>query len=392
MKLALIGFGNAGGKITDRFLKYDMETGRSLCRFAVAVNTAAVDLEKLTHIPEELRVLIGQTHPSSKGHGAGADPNLGAEITRNDIEELKRVLDSVPLHDIDAFLIVAGLGGGTGSGGGPVLASMLSEQYGEPVYGLGILPTEEEGGRATLNTAETIPSYVEATDGLLTFDNNAWRTGGDSVDTHFGRANDEIARRIGTLLATGEHDTELISENAMDASDINRTLALGGINTVAYAEADLDPSTQRQQGFLKRLRQSDADTNSTNSATKIHSLVRRAVNSRLTCPATVDTAERALVVVSGPPSEISQKGIDRSRQWLETKIDSPEVLAGDDPRKGSDCLSATVLLGNVTDVPRIDGLQRKAVDAKNNIEAQATDREEQIADLVTDSQDRLDPV
>jgi cell division GTPase FtsZ len=394
MKLAVVGFGNAGGKITDRLLEYESSTDRALCRFTAVINTAKVDLEKIEWVPPEYRVLIGQTHAQSKGHGAGADPDIGAEIAREDELEIGRVLDQVPLHEVDAFLIVAGLGGGTGSGGGPVLASMLQERYAEPVYGLGVLPSEDEGGRASLNAARSVRSYAESADALLLFDNNAWREGTDAVEAGYERTNLEIAKRVGTLLAAGATDGSSVAENAMDASDINRTLAVGGVSTVAYAESDLERETTRQQGLLGRFRSPDTDRerDGADAATKVHGLVRRAVRSRLTCPANVDSAERALIVVSGPPSEFSQKGLERARRWLESEIGSVEVLAGDDPRHGNERLSATVLLSNVTDVPRIDRLQQQAVDAKENIETQAADRESAIADLVRDEDDELDPV
>ena len=60
-----------------------------------------------------------------KGHGVGADNELGAEVAEEDIGEILGTLDSVPTHEIDAFLVVAGLGGGTGSGGAPVIAKNL---------------------------------------------------------------------------------------------------------------------------------------------------------------------------------------------------------------------------------------------------------------------------
>jgi cell division GTPase FtsZ len=394
MKLAVVGIGNAGGKITDRLLEYESAADRALCRFTAAVNTAKVDLEKIERVPAEYRVLIGQTHAQSKGHGAGADPDIGAEIAREDELELGRVLDQVPLHDVDAFLTVAGLGGGTGSGAGPVLASMLAERYAEPVYALGVLPSEDEGGRASLNAARSIRSYAESTEGLVLFDNDAWREGTDAVETGYERTNLEIAKRVGTLLSAGARDGSAVAENAMDASDINRTLSVGGVSTVAYAESDLKPETTRQQGLLGRFRSPDPDqtADGADSATKVHGLVRRAVRSRLTCPANVDSAERALIVVSGPPSEFSQKGLDRARRWLESATESVEVLAGDDPRHDHDRLTATVLLSNVTDVPRVDRLQSQAVDAKKNIETQAADRESDISDLVQDENDELDPV
>jgi len=185
----------------------------------------------------------------------------------------------------------------------------------------------------------------------MVFDNNAWKEGSDTVEDGYERTNFEIAKRVVRLLAAGEYDGSTVSENAMDSSDINRTLAVGGVSTIAYAEADLDDSTRRQQGLLSRVRSGGGESEDANSATKVHGLVRRAVQSRLTCPAEVASAERALVVVSGPPSELSQKGLVRARQWLETEIDSVEVLAGDDPRQAAEDLSATVLLSNVTEVP-----------------------------------------
>ena len=130
MKLAMIGFGQAGGKIVDKFLAYDERTGSSIVRSAVAVNTAKADLLGLERIPEENRVLIGQARV--KGHGVGADNELGAEIAEEDIDEIQGAIDNIPVHEIDAFLIVAGLGGGTGSGGSPVLAKHLKRIYTEP--------------------------------------------------------------------------------------------------------------------------------------------------------------------------------------------------------------------------------------------------------------------
>jgi len=50
------------------------------------------------------------------------------------------------------------------------------------------------------------------------------------------------------------------------------------------------------------------------------------------------------------------------------------------------------LLSNVTDVPRIDRLQEQAVSAQDNIEEQAEARDESIRNLVTDPDDKLDPL
>lgn len=390
MKIALIGFGNAGGKIADELFEYQLEGERELCRSVMAINTARTDLAKLDTIPEEDRILIGQTDGKVKGHGVGADPDLGADVTKRDLHEIDSALSEVPIYDVDAFLVVAGLGGGTGSGGAPVLCERLNETYEEPVFGLGVLPSAEEGGRATYNAARSFPSFVEATDNLIVFDNDAWRGPADSVGGGYDRTNRELAKRIETLLSAGNVGEE-ISENAMDASDIRRTLDTGGISSIAYAETGIDRSTWENRSFLNRFRENGVEDD-TDKAKKISGLVRQAVQSRLTLPADVASAERSLIVVSGPPEECSRKGLESARRWVEDRTGSIEVLAGDSPDPSADKVSAAVIVSNVTDVQRIDRLQSKALDAQANVESQREARDQEIEDLITDENDEISPV
>jgi len=393
MKLGFIGYGNAGGKVADRLLEFERQSGRNLSRAALAINSAQVDLERLQHIPEENRFLIGQTDERVKGHGVGGDPELGAEITRQDRYELDRALDQVPVFDIGAFLIIAGLGGGTGSGGAPELATHLRETYNEPVYGLGILPAAEEGGRAALNAARSLQTFTEASDNLILFDNQAWRGSQDSVAGGFKRTNAEIVKRVVTLLSAGEIDGSRISENAMDSGDIRRTLATGGVSIIAYADTSLEHEAAGREGLLGRFTESNSTSaNGTDPGTRISGLMRQAVQSRLTCPAEIDSAERSLVIVSGPSNAFSRKGLETGRQWVEQATDSSELLAGDDPRDSAQTLAAVVLLSNVTDVPRIDQLQQQAVEAKQSIDERASVREKEIDELITDDRGELDPL
>ena len=97
----------------------------------------------LAHVSGDKRILIGQDRV--KGHGVGADNSLGAEIAEEELDIMQNIIDQIPTHEVDAFLIVAALGGGTGSGGGPILARHLKKIYTkEPIYGLGIIPSLEE--------------------------------------------------------------------------------------------------------------------------------------------------------------------------------------------------------------------------------------------------------
>ena len=271
-----------------------------------------------------------------------------------------------------------------------MLADVLKTKFDEPVYGLGVLPSDEEGGRPAFNAARSFQTFVESADNVILFDNDAWRGSDDSVGAGYERTNRELAKRLGTLFAAGNVDGE-IAENAMDASDVRRTLGTGGMSTIAYAETGLAPSTVKERGLLSRFR-SNGVGDEVDSAQKVSGLVRQAIQSRLTCPADVSSVERALIVISGPKAEFSRKGLERARRWVEQHTETMDVLAGDSPQADADHLAAVVVLSNPTTVERVDALQGRAVDAKENIEAQQREREDAIADLITDDDGELDPI
>ncbi|RLM71590.1 cell division protein [Halorubrum sp. Atlit-8R] len=389
MKLATIGVGNAGSKLIDQMIEFEFETGRNLCRHALVINTARTDLAKPQHLDEERRVLIGDTHQKARGHGVGGDAEIGAEVAKTDIDEIRRVFDDVEIHEVDAVLVAAGLGGGTGSGAAPVVIDELQKMYDEPVYGLGVLPGTYEGGRPALNAARSLQSFVNKVDNFIAFDNDAWRSRGQTIEQGYEEMNEELATRIVTLLAAGEVDESEVGENAMDSSDIMRTLDTGGVSSIGYASTDVTPA---KEGLLANFKESEESQSDSTDAAKIKGLVRRATNSRLTVPCDVSSADRALIVFAGPPDVISRKGVESAREWLEQEADTVDVLAGDDPRPDSSTLAAVVLLSNVTETPRINEIQNQAVDAQDKIQQQDAVREEEIQSLITDDDNDLDPI
>jgi cell division GTPase FtsZ len=391
MKLAMIGVGQAGGKILDKFLEYDKRTGSGIVRSAIAVNTAKADLMGLENVPEDNRVLIGQSRV--KGHGVGADNELGAEIAEEDIDEIQGAIDNIPVHEVDAFLLIAALGGGTGSGGAPVLAKHLKRIYTEPVYGIGVLPGKDEGGIYTLNAARSFQTFVNEVDNLLVFDNDAWRKSGESIQGGYDEINEEIVTRFGILFGAGEVDSSAdVGESVVDSSEIINTLAGGGVSTVGYAAETVQ--TQRSGGLLSKLRgNSGSETEDTaNTTNRITSLVRKAALGRLTLPCEIEGTERALLVVAGPTSYLNRKGIERGRKWLEEQTGSMEVRGGDYPVDDSGRVAAVTLLSGVTNVPRIKELQGKAVEAQENIDDIRAESEAALQDLVEDEDDELEPL
>ena len=389
MKLAMIGFGQAGGKVVDKFLEYDKRTGSEIVRAAAAVNTAKADLMGLEHISESQRVLIGQSRV--KGHGVGADNELGAEIAEEDIDEVQGAIDSIPVHEVDAFLVVAGLGGGTGSGGAPVLAKHLKRIYTEPVYGLGVLPGSDEGGIYTLNAARSFQTFVREVDNLMVFDNDAWRKTGESVQGGYEEINEEIVRRFGILFGAGEiQQGQEVAESVVDSSEIINTLSGGGVSTVGYAEEEVEERSSG--GLLSRLRNDDGEDelDSAHTTNRITSLVRKAALGRITLPCEIEGAERALLVLAGPPEYLNRKGIERGRKWLEEQTGSMEVRGGDYPYRGAGFVATVILLAGVTNVPRIKELQQVAIEAQDNLDEIREESDENLDELVSDDSDELE--
>jgi cell division GTPase FtsZ len=359
MKLALIGVGQAGGKVVDAMVGYDRRAETAFVHDAIAINTARADLLGLTEISLANRVLIGSSR--LKGHGTGADNELGAEVASDDIGDVMNAIDTVAIHDVDAVLVVGGLGGGTGSGAAPVIARELRRQYTEPVYGLGILPGRDEGSIYTLNAARSFKTFVEHVDNLIVFDNDAWREGEESLRAGYDRINEEIARRLGVIFSAGEiRNGQVVAESVVDASEVINTLGSDGLSTVGYAATPIDRPERR---LLARKRTAPDVGDATN---RILSTVRRAALGRLTLPCELAGVERALLVVSGPPEFLDRRGIERARRWIEEITGSMEVRGGDYPLD-SNYVAASVLFSGVRDVPRIEALKQVAVETQRTM-------------------------
>jgi len=370
MRVFFIGFGQAGGKIVDMFMAYDKKMPTQNFR-GLVVNTARTDLMGLDNIELKDRLLIGQT--VVKGHGVGTDNVTGARVTADEIDSIINAVDSRGTHDIDAFVIVAGLGGGTGSGGTPVLARHLKRIYREPVYAIGILPAPEEGRLYSYNAARSLSTLVNEADNTFIFDNSAWKNEGESVKNAYGRLNDELVRRFGVLFRAGEVGKYGVGEMVIDSSEIINTLRGGGISSVGYAVSErINPNKQKSKGGLlggllkkKKGRTEEVLTGEDKSA-KIIALVRRAMLGRLTMPCDYTTAERALVLLAGPPEELDRKGVEKSKSWVEENISGVEVRGGDYPVE-SEYIAAVVLLATIENVPRIRELLEIAKETKEDV-------------------------
>lgn len=364
MKFALVGVGGAGGRIVDRLRRSENETGRSFSKGSVlAFDTEREAFKQYDHIPLDRHVLVGDTNPEIRGQGVDGDVDLAASVAREDRDELHREFDKLDLHELDAVLVVAGLGGGTGGGVGAVVLESLDMLTDVPVYVLGVLPTESESDRHVLNTARSLQPVVRLADSVILFDNESWydSSAEESLEQQYETLNGALADRILSILALGELDSADIAENTLDSSDLMRTLDTGGISTIGHASIALDTG-----GLLSRLvsvfRNGENDEPDTTLAMRTQDLIKRAGTRKLTLPCEISSADRALIVLSGPPEECSRKGFESARYWLEQETGAVEVFAGDEPRPNADGVSASILFSNITEIPRVDALKQRAVE------------------------------
>lgn len=375
MKTVLIGVGQAGGKIATSLAEFDEQMGFRAIRDAIVVNSAKADLQGL---PLDT-VLVGQDRV--KGHGVGGDNDLGAEVMQADATEVMDRADEKVDAETEAIVLLAGLGGGTGSGGAPVLANELSAVYDVPVYAVGILPGRGEGSIYQVNAARSLKTLTREADSVVLIDNDAWHGAGDSLEEGFETINQNIARRLGLLLAAGEPldddsfgrgDTSVdgdIGQSVVDTSEVINTLKTGGLAAIGYAssEASEDP---------------DDNVNVVTSTT------RKALLTGTSLPNATE-ASAALLVVAGKPEAMSRKGVEHARKWLEEQTKSMEVRGGDFPLD-SERIASLVLLSGVEGAPRVEEFMTRAREAARETKEQERTPEDRKDPASAFQNDQLD--
>lgn len=128
-KIKVVGVGGGGGNSLSRMREIGIKGGE-----LIAINTDAQDL---LYANADQKILIGRelTH----GLGAGSNPKVGQEAAKESESEIKKKISGA-----DMVFITCGLGGGTGTGAAPIVASIAKKQ-GALTIGIVTLPFTIEG-------------------------------------------------------------------------------------------------------------------------------------------------------------------------------------------------------------------------------------------------------
>jgi cell division protein FtsZ len=154
-KIRVVGVGGGGGNALNSMI----DKGLVGVDF-VAINT---DLQALERSNAQQKIQIGKN--LTRGLGAGADPSIGFRAVEEDREEIARALGGC-----DMVFITAGMGGGTGTGGAPMVAN-IAKSLGALVVGIVTKPFNSEGKKRMTQADDGIEELKKQVDTVIVIPN-----------------------------------------------------------------------------------------------------------------------------------------------------------------------------------------------------------------------------
>ncbi|KAF7016421.1 unnamed protein product [Triticum aestivum] len=157
-KIKVVGVGGGGSNAVNRMIEYSMNG----VEFWI-VNTD-VQAIRMSPVHSQNRLQIGQE--LTRGLGAGGNPDIGMNAAKESCESIEEAL-----HGADMVFVTAGMGGGTGTGGAPVIAG-IAKSMGILTVGIVTTPFSFEGRRRAVQAQEGISALRNSVDTLIVIPND----------------------------------------------------------------------------------------------------------------------------------------------------------------------------------------------------------------------------
>ncbi len=218
--IKVVGIGGGGGNAVNRMI----EEGLGGVEF-IAINT---DAQALMLSKAKTRVRIGDK--LTRGLGAGGNPEIGRKAAEESADELYEVL-----RGADMVFITSGMGGGTGTGGAPIVAQVAKE-LGSLTIGVVTKPFTFEGSRRIQSAEAGIEALKGQVDTLIVIPNDRLLQIVDkrsSLQDAFGMADDVLRQGIQGI-------SELITVPGLinlDFADVRTIMSEGGAALMAVGRA-----------------------------------------------------------------------------------------------------------------------------------------------------------
>jgi cell division GTPase FtsZ len=361
MKLVVIGLGQAGSRIADEFARLNKKArsqrGIEICPGVFAVNTDAADFSGLKTLNADYqhRILIGGR--KTGGHGVGKINEMGAEVARTDADKVIDALRSAKrFYEADAFMVIAGAAGGTGSGSISIIAQEIKERYTDkPVYALIALPFEHEEEteeRTIYNTAVCLKSIDSVADAVILVDNQRYVRKDSSLSSNISKINHMIVEPFYDLLCAGEEKkSRFIGAKTLDAGDIIQTIS--GWTVLGHGLSPLKIITlpfENISNFRKKSGETYKGIQAMDEAL-----------SELSLKCNPHDASRALYLISAPAKEMNMDMIKELGEWMREVAPNAIIRNGDYPRE-KDKLTITVVLSELNDVAKVRDYYNESTD------------------------------
>ena len=153
--IKVVGIGGGGCNAVNRMI----EAGIEGVEF-IAANT---DVQALKLSRADIRIQLGEK--LTRGLGAGSNPEVGRQAALEDTEKMIELLDGA-----DMVFVTVGLGGGTGTGGAPILSSLATE-LGALTVAVATKPFQFEGRKRTLQAEQGLADLQSSADTVITIPN-----------------------------------------------------------------------------------------------------------------------------------------------------------------------------------------------------------------------------
>ena len=219
--IKVIGVGGGGSNAVNHMYSQDIEG----VNFIIC-NTDAQAIA-LSKVPNKIQLGPHLT----QGLGAGANPAIGRQATEESLEEIKRILE---VNTKMAF-ITAGMGGGTGTGGAPILAKICKD-LGILTVGIVTTPFAYEGKKRIAQAEEGIMLLKSHVDTLLVISN-------DKLRHQFGnlKMKEAFAKADNVLATAAKCITDVINSTGqinVDFADVCTVMSNGGVAILGSASAE----------------------------------------------------------------------------------------------------------------------------------------------------------
>jgi len=226
--IKVVGVGGGGSNAVNFMFSQNVEG----CDFIIC-NTDAKAIEQ-SKVPNKIQLGPHLT----QGLGAGANPEVGKAATEESLEEIKRILE---VNTKMAFITV-GMGGGTGTGGAPII-SKICKDLGILTVGIVTTPFGFEGPRRMAQAQQGINELKPYVDTLLVISNDKLRMqyGNLKMKEAFTKADNVLATAAKCI-------TDIINSRGhiiVDFADVCTVMKNGGVAILGKAEVEGEDRAQR---------------------------------------------------------------------------------------------------------------------------------------------------